>query len=123
LNTNLTFVYLNVTPYDSFNLEFSMLLSVNATDADGIVSTDPHLSHFDFSSLHPSSKEILSAPVTSGFAPMQNLRTFWPRFTKRGFSTYRESCVCEESFALFRALQILRGALFVSDLRRPASRQ
>src|SRR3989344_6147257 len=38
LNTNLTFVYLNVTPYDSFNLEFSMLLSVNATDADGIVS-------------------------------------------------------------------------------------
>lgn len=36
--TNITFLYVNVTPYDSFNLEFSMRLFVNSTDYDGIVS-------------------------------------------------------------------------------------
>ncbi|MEK6954569.1 MAG: hypothetical protein AABX01_06160 [Candidatus Micrarchaeota archaeon] len=37
-DTNITILYLNVAPYDSFNLQFSLLLFVNATDTDGIVS-------------------------------------------------------------------------------------
>ncbi len=38
LNTNISVTYLNVTPYDSFNLEFVMLLEVNASDTVGTVS-------------------------------------------------------------------------------------
>ncbi|MFH1750782.1 MAG: hypothetical protein ABH863_03830 [Candidatus Micrarchaeota archaeon] len=37
-DTNITFLNLDVVPFDSFKLEFSMLLLVNATDLDGIVS-------------------------------------------------------------------------------------
>ncbi|MFH1442571.1 MAG: hypothetical protein ABIG96_00905, partial [Candidatus Micrarchaeota archaeon] len=37
-NTNITALYLNVTPYDSFNLIFYMLLFINSTDPEGTIS-------------------------------------------------------------------------------------
>lgn len=37
LNTNITFIYLNVTPYDSFSLSFNILLAVNSSDSDHTV--------------------------------------------------------------------------------------
>ncbi len=37
-DTNITFLALDVVPFDSFNLEFSLLLLVNATDPDGQVA-------------------------------------------------------------------------------------
>ena len=38
LMTNISFLNVNVKPYDSFTLEFSMILFVNSTDSDGTVT-------------------------------------------------------------------------------------
>ncbi|MFH0971072.1 MAG: hypothetical protein V1835_00745 [Candidatus Micrarchaeota archaeon] len=65
-STNITFLYLNVSPYDSFSLEFQMVLFVNATDPDGMVSI---MRTYNISYLH--SIEGLEDPLyplsTNGF--------------------------------------------------------
>ncbi|MBI5224666.1 hypothetical protein HY989_02255 [Candidatus Micrarchaeota archaeon] len=67
LMTNISFLNVSVKPYDSFTLEFSMVLFVNSTDSDGTVTIARYYNESYFLSLD-GFEDFLYSLNTKGFA-------------------------------------------------------